>query len=299
MKIDLLKDVLLKVVSDVIENYRSKIIETAVFKMSVQLNNDKHCDNLLTSLDIDINKAYFAELSKIMKDFLFVSEESDPKIVGRESDLQYFVILDPLDTTELAIRGLNGYTQMIIYDVKKMLPVFAVVGDIFHEINLYYAYITECGDKAYIRTRSGGEYLISASKNTKVRNSLITNFFMKPSDRFKSLVNKKKLIETLSLNPKEGRIGLDFGSIGLCHVAAGFTDAFVEFAKGFHLWDLLPGVYILEASGGRVCSDEGGNIDISLPFKNPSYIKKMLDKRLKFIAASTDELCKELSELLR
>jgi myo-inositol-1(or 4)-monophosphatase len=29
-----------------------------------------------------------------------------------------------------------------------------------------------------------------------------------------------------------GRIGVDFGSVGLCHVAAGFTDAVIEFAKG-------------------------------------------------------------------
>jgi myo-inositol-1(or 4)-monophosphatase len=54
-----------------------------------------------------------------------------------------------------------------------------------------------------------------------------------------------------------GRIGVDFGSISLCHVAAGFTDATIEFAKGFAIWDLAPGHYILPAAGSTILAFVG------------------------------------------
>jgi myo-inositol-1(or 4)-monophosphatase len=68
---------------------------------------------------------------------------------------------------------------------------------------------------------------------------------MRPDERFLPLARQQVFIKVLSASPgagkARGRIGVDFGSAGLCHVAAGFSDAMIEFAKGFAIWDLSPG----------------------------------------------------------
>jgi hypothetical protein len=60
---------------------------------------------------------------------------------------------------------------------------------------------------------------------------LITNYLMKPAERFRPLAQQTHLIEELGRPSPDGvsrgRIGVDFGSIGLCHVAAGFSDAMI------------------------------------------------------------------------
>src|SRR4051812_34780861 len=79
---------------------------------------------------------------------------------------------------------------------------------------------------------------------------------MRPRERFSVLAAQHRFLEELA-EPGEdgrarGRIAVDFGSVSLCHVAAGFTDAVVEFAKGFATWDLAPGHFVLHSAGGVV-----------------------------------------------
>jgi myo-inositol-1(or 4)-monophosphatase len=77
---------------------------------------------------------------------------------------------------------------------------------------------------------------------------------MRPRERFLPLAQQGDLMTGLTNgigpdaaeavdgpNGDRSRIGVDFGCVGLCHVATAATDAFIEFAKGFALWDLLPG----------------------------------------------------------
>ena len=71
---------------------------------------------------------------------------------------------------------------------------------------------------------------------------------------------------------------MDFGSVGLCHVAAGFTDAMVEFAKGFAIWDLVPGAPIpLDYRLGPV-----------------EEITRAMSGRRRFVAAATVEAAREI-----
>jgi myo-inositol-1(or 4)-monophosphatase len=143
--------------------------------------------------------------------FVYASEEAEPEVIGDDSDPDLCVLVDPLDTSEPAVRALHGYTHVLVYSRALRRPVAAVVGDIYHHVQLYLAARHDDGtDRASFVTRDA---------------------LSRPSPD----------------GSKRGRIGVDFGSVSLCHVAAGFTNATVEFAKGFAIWDLAPGHYITTA----------------------------------------------------
>ncbi|MEU7144609.1 inositol monophosphatase family protein [Nocardia sp. NPDC046473] len=91
----------------------------------------------------------------------------------------------------------------------------------------------------------------------------------------------------------------EHGSIGLCHVAAGFTDAMVEFAKGFAIWDLLPGHYILHAAGGIVTDLRGMPIPLGYELGSMADINHAMSGRRKFIAAGNADLADQLRATLR
>ncbi|GAA0443261.1 hypothetical protein Acor_28160 [Acrocarpospora corrugata] len=87
---------------------------------------------------------------------------------------------------------------------------------------------------------------------------------------------------------------MDFGSIGLCHVAAGFTDCMVEFAKGFAIWDLAPGHYILNAAGGAVLDLEGHPIPLDYRLTTLADIGEAMNRRQKFVAATDLKLAQDV-----
>lgn len=213
------------------------------------------------------------------------------------------MLVDPLDTSELAVRGLNAYTQVLVYSRRLGRPIAAVVGDIFHHVQLYVAGREDYGsDAAYLVTSDSEIRRLRPGGQTRVADALVTNFFMKPAERFVPLSQQTRLVDALSQagadGKARGRIGVDFGSVGLCHVAAGFTDAMIEFAKGFAIWDLMPGHYVLTATGGAVVDLEGTPISFANKFDSLDGIGHAMNGRQRFIAARTAELAAELVSLV-
>ncbi|WP_406267917.1 hypothetical protein OH799_23285 [Nocardia sp. NBC_00881] len=213
------------------------------------------------------------------------------------------MLVDPLDTSELAVRGLYGYTHIMVYSRTLARPVAAVVGDIFHHVQIYLAFRdVSGGDCAFIITEDGDEHLLDRPSSASLTEALVTNYMMRPEQRFQPLAEQQEFINALSAPARDGkargRIGVDFGSIGLCHVAAGFSDAMIEFAKGFAIWDLSPGHYILHAAGGSVIDLYGALIPLDYDLGSLSEIKSAMKRRQKFIAAGNIELANEIRTTL-
>jgi myo-inositol-1(or 4)-monophosphatase len=126
---------------------------------------------------------------------------------------------------------------------------------------------------------------------------------MRPASRFIPLSQQTGLIEALDTpapdGKRRGRIGLDFGSVSLCHVAAGFTEAVIEFAKGFAIWDLAPGHYILTAAGGIVVDLEGQPITLDYGLDSLADITKAMEPRQAFVAAGSMQLAQEIVRALK
>jgi myo-inositol-1(or 4)-monophosphatase len=127
---------------------------------------------------------------------------------------------------------------------------------------------------------------------------LVTSYLMRPAERFTPLAGQVGFLEALSRpspdGARRGRIGVDFGSVSLCHVAAGFTDATLEFAKGFAIWDLAPGHYILYAAGGTVLTLDGDPLPLDHGLTSLTSIAKAMTPRQAFIAAATPQLARQI-----
>jgi myo-inositol-1(or 4)-monophosphatase len=235
-----------EVVDVLMSEIRPKLLQAALSGNVGENQNTRHADNLLTVHDLWMHEHYREMFSNYISSFVYASEEADPQIIGNEPDPDLCILVDPLDTSELAVRGLLGYTHVMIYSRSLRRPIAAVVGDIYHHVRFYVAARDDHGqDQAYAITADGIRHQLTQRPPTRLSKSLVTNFLMRGTERFLPLSRQTRLIQALD-EPDEhgksrGRIGVDFGSVSLCHVAAGFTEAVIEFAKGFAIWDLAPG----------------------------------------------------------
>lgn len=292
-----------ELVGTVIGEIRPRLVEAALSGRTGERANTRHADNFLSSHDLWMHQRYRELLTGLLPSFVYASEEAEPQVIGDDPDPDLCVLVDPLDTSEMAVRGLYGYTHVMVYSRALARPVVAVVGDIFHHFQLYLAAREDDGeDRAWLITADGQAHHLRLDSAPPVDQALVTNFFMKPAERFAPLAGQRQLLEALSTRGSDGksrgRIGLDFGSVSLCHIAAGLTDATIEFAKGFAIWDLAPGHYILHAAGGAVIDLDGKPIALSADFGTLPDIAKAMKPRQRFIAAADAQLAKDLLALI-
>ncbi|WP_199714471.1 inositol monophosphatase family protein [Micromonospora radicis] len=294
---------LAKSTADVVEalilEIRPKLMEAAFSGNAGESDNVRHSDNFLSVHDMWMHDRYRELMAHHIDSFVYASEEADPQVVGNERDPDLCVLVDPLDTSELAVRGLLGYTHVMIYSRSLARPIVSVVGDIYHHVRLYLAARHDDGrDYAYAYTTDGGFYKLGQPTRKSLSDSLLTNFLMRPGERLLPLSRQERLISALDQAAEDGkhrgRIGVDFGSVSLCHVAAGFTEGVLEFAKGFAIWDLAPGHYILQSAGGTVLDLAGEPIPLDYSLQSLPDIARAMNQRQKFVAAGTYELARDI-----
>jgi myo-inositol-1(or 4)-monophosphatase len=296
-------DGLESVVDTVMAESRPVLIEAALTGQHGEQRNTRHEGNFLSGHDLRMHRRYRELLAEWLPRFIYASEEDEPHVIGPDPDPDLVVLVDPLDTSELAVRALHGYTHLLVYSRKLARPIAAIVGDIFHDLRLYTAVHEPDGrDRAYVTLRYGQRRALAARPTAGLGAALITNYSMRPRERFMPLASQRRFLDALAIQDaagiRRGRIGVDFGSIGLCHIAAGQTDGMIEFAKGFAAWDLLPGHYILHAAGGTVLDLNGEPIDLDYGLDTAEHIATVMDSRRKFVAAATTRLAHEMLEAL-
>ncbi|KQY32073.1 MULTISPECIES: inositol monophosphatase family protein [Nocardia] len=291
-------------VTTMMAEIRPRLVEAALTGRRSETENVRHEDNFLSEYDLWMHRRYKELLSEYLPSFIYASEEADPQVIGSDSEPDLCVLVDPLDTSELAVRSLHGYTHIMVYSRSLKRPIIAVVGDIFHHVQLYVALRESDGsDRAFMVTASGDRHTLNRPSNARLSHALVTNYMMRPDERFHPLAKQQRFFDALSAasddGKRRGRIGVDFGSASLCHVAAGFTDATVEFAKGFAVWDLSPGHYILHAAGGVAIDLDGNPIPLDCGLNSAPEINKTMGTRRKFIAAGNRALADEIRESIQ
>lgn len=288
----------------VMDEIRPRLVQAAASGRRGESENERHVDNFLSEHDLWMHRRYRDLLAEHLDAFVYASEEADPQVVGAEADPDLCVLVDPLDTSELAVRGLQGYTHVLVYSRSLARPVVAVVGDIYHHICCYVAARAEDGhDRAWVVTADSEVHPLGPQPDRPLADALVTNYLMRPAQRFLPLAGQRGLLDALSQTGPDGRsrgrIGVDFGSVGLCHVAAGFTDAMVEFAKGFAIWDLAPGQYVLHAAGGVTLDLAGRPLPLDAGFTSLADIAEAMNGRQTFVAASSTRLADEILGTMR
>ncbi|MFI5558577.1 inositol monophosphatase family protein [Amycolatopsis japonica] len=283
---------------------RPRLVKAALTGNRGEHENVRHSDNFLSDFDLWMHRRYKEAIAEHITSFVYASEEDDPEVIGPDPDPDLCVLVDPLDTSELAVRSLYGYTHIMIYSRALARPIVSVIGDIFHHIQLYIGARDDEGvDRAFMVTADSTKYLLNEPSQASLAEALVTNYLMRPDARFAPLARQEEFLAALSApsigDKKKGRIGVDFGSVSLCHVAAGLTDATVEFAKGFAIWDLAPGHYVLHAAGGTIVDLQGRPIPLDYGFDSLADITAAMNPRQKFVAAGNASLAEEILKTLR
>lgn len=288
-----------QIVRTVMTESRPALLRAALTGQRGESENLRHEDNFLSEHDLRMHERYRELFAQSLGSFVYASEEDDPRVVGTDPDPDLLILVDPLDTSELAVRALHGYTHVMLYSRSLARPVVAVVGDIYHHLQLFIGCRNDDGeDRAYLVTADQQVHQLRTRRPVSISQALITNYLMRPAERLQPIARQQGLIDALTApgpgGPAKGRIGVDFGSISLCHVASGQTDATVEFAKGFAIWDLSPGHYILHAAGGTVIDLQGKEMSLDYGLGSLEDIAAAMDERRMFIAAAGPSLAHEI-----
>ncbi|MBP2357597.1 myo-inositol-1(or 4)-monophosphatase [Kribbella aluminosa] len=292
------------VVRVLLSDLRPKLVNAALTGRRAENENPRHEDNFLSDYDLLMHERYKELLAEFMPSFIYASEESDPEVVGSDANPDLCVLVDPLDTSELAVRALLGYTHIMVYSLSLKRPIVSVVGDIFHSVQLYVgAHYEDGSDRAFAVTADDEWHLLDRPSDVAMNQALVTNYLMRPEERFLPLAEQRQFMEALGAvgedGKRKGRIGQGHGSVCLAHVAAGFTDATIEIQKGFAAWDFLPGHFILHAAGGVAIDLTGEPIGLDYGFNSLPEINKAMGVKRKFVAAGSRALAEEIRATLR
>jgi len=200
-------------------------------------------------------------------DFVVFSEERGVGVVGEDGAFRriprgqaaprtrFVIIVDPIDGSEFAVSLQGAWCLLAVYDrgPKYQDPdgsgsggetVAAVAGDILLD-RLYWATREGPAEILDFATHSWHELHGSDEPMTSVAGCRL-NVLTTKVQRFQAFAQQCALMDALGT---EGRINLAWGSNLVIQVAAGFADVALECARGFALYDILPGWFIAERAG--------------------------------------------------
>ncbi|WP_129715780.1 inositol monophosphatase family protein [Pedobacter sp. SYP-B3415] len=200
----------------------------------------KGLNDMVSYVDKTAEQKLVANLSKLLPDAGFITEENTVSISGKT----YTWIIDPLDGTTNFIHGIPTYAVSIaLYEEDK--PVVGVV----YEINrgeMFYAYK---GGAAYLNKKE-----IAVSKRDTLGSSLLATGF--PYYQFDKQPQYMNLFAQM-MRECHGLRRIGSAATDLIYVACGRFEAFFEY--NLQQWDFAAGAFIVQQAGGEVCNFSGGN----------------------------------------
>jgi len=197
---------------------------------------EKPDGSVVTSADTAAERAIFDILTKHDPSIRIHSEEAG--LVGSAGHALW--IVDPLDGTTNYARGLPDFAVAIALAVKDQI-VLAVV----HIPEADTTYTAISGHGAFRNNER-----LSLSGRLGLPPIVGTGFSSVASVR----AQQSKVLQRLLSEPWSIREP-GSASLGLCRVASGAYDAYLEFAIG--PWDAVPGALIVSESGGNVAQWNG------------------------------------------
>src|SRR5512145_2191458 len=147
----------LSLVDEIITPYADELVRMAVTGKRQELANARHVDNFLSEIDVRLHNEFRRRVAEILPVYLYISEEGEPEVYpDGDTWPDLAVIVDPLDGSETAVRGLRAHTHLTVYSLTEQTPLLSIVGNLFHHVRLYYAfYDANRQHRAYLKTRSG------------------------------------------------------------------------------------------------------------------------------------------------
>lgn len=185
-----------------------------------------------------------------------------------------FVVMDAIDGTTNAVRGIPFYCCSIAYATDFRL--------------------SSVTDAAVIDLVRGDLYYASKNKGAFLNNKRIAVKQVSPEDPTIGINIsgvKPSLVERLAPIIAEADHTRQFGAnaLEMCFLARGLLDAYVDLRGKIRPTDIAGGYLIAKEAGSKIYSDTGSEIESDLDVKT----------RLSYIAVANDHMLKKLSSLFR
>lgn len=247
-------------------NFVSKyIVKQYVNRKNLHVSTKKHANDLLTEVDVNVQKLIVEKIKKQFPNDLIIGEESGLDSISYTKKERCWII-DPIDGTQNFVRGL--------------FPEFGVsIGLTINGIPEVGGIIFPVSDDIFLAERNKGAFQngkkIRVSETSSLTNSRI-DFDLGPLNERQKISEK---IQYLLLNAGQVR-SYGCAVMGFCQVANGEQDAYI--ACTLNPWDAAAGMLLVQEAGGKISSFKQ---EIDSPFKS---------KDIRIISNSNiHNLCKE------
>lgn len=175
--------------------------------------------DFVTKTDKNVEKILIEELSKIKKNYSFITEETG---VIKNNDKENIWIIDPIDGTTNFLHGIPHFAICIALQSKEEI----VSGLIYDPIK----------DEMFFAEKDKGAFLNNQRLRVSKKNSIDDCLFS----------SNHEGVKFSNLNMRySGCAALD-----LAYVAAGRLDGF--FHNKINLWDIASGILLVQEAGGMV-----------------------------------------------
>jgi myo-inositol-1(or 4)-monophosphatase len=223
---------------EIVENSIKLFKQLKPSKMIKWKNNYAGTKEVVTSVDVELNKFMDKLLTENFWNDLIVGEEIKTDFSGKNKNRTW--LIDPIDGTISFINGINGYSIMISFLVD-LIPQFAVV----HNINEEETILVRKGHGIFNISQKEQNKLITPSK---IDNNLIWNPFL-----------KTEMIQYLLKNLNLSSV-YETESTGLraISMAKGYGKIFLSLPRSSKIWDSAPAALIVSEIGGQYSDLSGG-----------------------------------------
>ena len=206
--------------------------------------------DFVTKTDKHVEKILIEELSKIKKNYSFLTEETG---VIKNKDKENTWIIDPIDGTTNFLHGIPHFAISIALKSKDEL----LSGLIFDPIK----------DEMFFAEKNKGAFLNNQRLRVSSKNSLEECLFSSNSEG----------VKFCNLNMRcSGSAALD-----LAYVASGRLDGY--FQNKINLWDVAAGTLMIKEAGGMVNDINKFDINgINIKASSAAIYDKMLEKLYNF-----------------
>jgi len=204
----------------------------------IEIVKFKDRQDIATNLDYKIEEIIIKAIKKNFPGHNILSEEIGSIKTNKKSD--YLWIIDPIDCTKHFIRK---------------IPFFSISIALQHKNKIVFGLVYNPATKEMFYAQSNkGAYLNNKKIKVSCQNNLKNAFIYVELPVFnlasKEFIRYSKFLTKLNLSSYRLRV-FGSGSLGLCYVAKGAFDAYVNLGNPTRIYDIAAGLIILREAAGK------------------------------------------------
>lgn len=236
------KDIIIKAAEEA-----GKIMLNSFHRVEVVKFKDRQ--DICTNIDLEVESLLIDRIRSRFPDHNIESEEMGKKDLGSE----FTWIIDPIDGSKYYWKKIRLFTTSIALRKEKEiifgLVFFPSTGEFFYALKGQGAYLNQEKIQVSNQIRLADSFIYVELPSCELSQKIFDDYH-------------KKLKRLLSQSCRVRSFGL--GTLGLCYLARGGFEAYVNLGMDTKVYDMAAGVILVEEAGGKVTDLYGGPVDLEL-----------------------------------